>query len=106
VDGHTIAWDLRYRSTAAFTLSDKGSIGFSRTPHSDATFAGEITFDGRIWRDNRLGYGVQGHNCGYRHRHFWTWAHCIVPGPDGRISTFEALEHEMSLGLRFRKALL
>ncbi len=45
-DGHTIAWDLRYRSTAAFTLSDKDWIGFSRTPHSDATFAGEITFDG------------------------------------------------------------
>lgn len=106
LDGHTIAWDLRYRSTAAFTLSDKGWIGFSRTPHSDAIFAGEISFDGRLWRGDPVGYGLQGHNCGYRHRHFWTWAHCIVPAPDGRVSTFEVLEHEMPLGLRFRKALL
>jgi len=104
VDGHTIAWDLRYRSTVAFTLSGKGWIGFSRTPHSDAIFAGEITFDGHLWRGDPLGRGVQGHNSGYRHRHFWTWAHCIVPDPDGRISTFEAVEHEMPLGLRFRQA--
>ncbi len=106
LDGHTVAWDLRYRSTAAFTLSDKGWIGFSRTPHSDAVFAGGISLDGRLWRGDPLGYGVQGHNCGYRYRHFWTWTHCIVPDSDSGISTFEALEHEMPLGLRFRKALL
>jgi hypothetical protein len=106
VDGHTIAWNLRYRSTAAFALSDKGWIGFSRTPHSDAVFAGEIALDGQLWRGDPLGYGVEGHNCGYRHRHSWTWAHCIVPDSPGGISTFEALEHEMPLGLRFRKAVL
>ena len=105
VENHTVVWDLRYRSTAAFTLSDKGWIGFSRTPHSDAVFAGEIAFDGHRWRGDPLGYGVQEHNCGYWHRHFWTWAHCIVPDSSGGISTFEALEHEMPLGLRFRKAL-
>jgi len=106
LDGHAIAWELRYRSAVAFTLSDKGWIGFSRTPHSDAVFAGEISFDGHRWRGDPLAYGVQGHNCGYRHRYFWTWAHCIVPDSAGGISTFEALEHEVPLGFRFRKALL
>lgn len=106
-EGHTIAWDLRCRSTAAFTLSDKGWIGFSRTPHSDAVFSGEITLDGRTWRGDPLGYGVQGHNCGYRHRKMWSWAHCVVrDSQSGALSTFEALEYEMPLGLRFRKALL
>jgi len=28
-------------------LSDKGWIGFSRSPHSDADFCGEIIFDGK-----------------------------------------------------------
>lgn len=105
-NGHRATWDLRYRSAAAFTLSDKGWIGFSRTPHSDAVFAGEITFDGQTWRGDPLGWGLQGHNCGYRHRHFWNWAHCVFLRLDGGLSTFEALEYEMPLGLRFRKALL
>ena len=47
VDGHQITWNLRYRSTFRVTLSSKGWIGFSRTPHSDAIFFGEITLDGR-----------------------------------------------------------
>src|SRR5258708_7270329 len=47
VDGHNIAWDLRYLSTFGVTLSDKGWIGFSRTPHSDAAFSGYVIFDGR-----------------------------------------------------------
>jgi hypothetical protein len=45
VDGHSISWDLAYRSSFRVTLSSKGWIGFSRTPHSDATFSGKITFD-------------------------------------------------------------
>ena len=47
VDGHTISWDLRYRSTFRVTLSNKGWIGFSRSPHSDAMFSGQITLDGQ-----------------------------------------------------------
>ena len=43
VDGHSISWNLRYRSTFRVTLSNKGWIGFSRTPHSDAAFSGQIT---------------------------------------------------------------
>ena len=105
-EGAAIRWDFRYRSTAAFTLSDKGWIGFSRTPHSDAVFEGEIEFDGQVRRGDPLGYGVQGHNCGYRHRHRWNWAHCIVPDASGGFSTFEALEYEMPLGLRFHNAVL
>ena len=104
---HKVSWDLRYRSTFGTTLSDKGWIGFSRTPHSDAIFSGEITFNGQTWRGDPLGYGMQGHNCGFRHRHDWTWTHCIALSADGGSPTsFEALEYEMPLGLRFRKAVL
>src|SRR6266568_4319740 len=42
VEGHEIAWDLQYSSTFSVTLSSKGWIGFSRTPHSDAIFHGHI----------------------------------------------------------------
>ncbi len=106
VEGHTITWDLSYRSSFHPTLSSKGWIGFSRTPHSDAMFSGRITLDGRVFESNPLGFGVQGHNCGYRHRNFWTWAHAYFPRPDGSASTLEALVYEMPLGLTFRRAIL
>jgi hypothetical protein len=106
VDGHSISWNLHYRSTFRVTLSDKGWIGFSRTPHSDAAFSGEITFDGQRFAGDPLGYGVQGHNCGYRHRNFWTWAHARFERAGAAPSTFEALVYEMPLGLFFRKAVL
>ena len=47
VDGHAISWNLRNHSNFGVTLSDKGWIGFSRSPHSDAVFSGEIIFDGQ-----------------------------------------------------------
>jgi hypothetical protein len=106
VDGHSISWNLRYCSTFRVTLSDKGWIGFSRTPHSDALFSGEITLDERRFVGNPLGFGVQGHNCGYRHRNFWTWAHAYFPRPGRPASTLEALVYEMPFGLVFRKAVL
>jgi len=105
-DGHRISWDLHYRSSFAVTLSDKGWIGFSRSPHSDARFSGEITLDGQSFAGDPLGFGVQGHNCGYRHRAFWTWAHAYFPQPEGPASTLEALVYEMPFGLIFRKAVL
>lgn len=106
VDGHTISWDLTYRSTFHVTLSSKGWIGFSRTPHSDAVFSGKITFDDCTSEGSPLGFGLQGHNCGYRHRNFWTWTHAYFDG--GRLppTTLEALQYEMPLGLAFRKAVL
>ncbi len=106
VDGHTISWDLRCRSALRFTLSNKGWIGFSRTPHSDALFSGQIMLDGRSFAGDPVGYGVQGHNCGYRHRNFWTWTHAYFPRSDGQASTLEALVYEMPFGLVFRKAVL
>lgn len=106
VGGHQIAWNLRYRSTFRFTLSSKGWIGFSRTPHSDAVFSGRITLDGRSFAGDPLGFGVQGHNCGYRHRNFWTWAHAYFPRAGKQATTLEALTYEMPLGLVFRKAVL
>ena len=106
VDGHTISWDLHCRSTFRVTLSDKGWIGFSRTPHSDAIFSGQIILDGRSWADDRLAFGVQGHNCGYRHRGFWTWAHGYFPRTGGPATTLEALTYDMPFGLVFRKAVL
>jgi hypothetical protein len=107
MDGHDLRWSLRYHSTFGTTLSDKGWIGFSRTPHSNAIFSGEILFDDRVFHDDPLGYGLQGHNCGYRHRDLWNWTHCIFPREHGRsFATFEALEYAMPFGLRFRKAIL
>ena len=106
VRGHRIAWDLQYHSNFRVTLSGKGWIGFSRTPHSDAVFSGEISLDDRIFRGDALGYGLQGHNCGYRHRHFWTWTHAYFNRGHAPGSTLEALVYEMPLGLMFRKAVL
>ncbi len=106
VEGHSIAWNLRYGSTFRTTLSSRGWIGFSRTPHSDALFSGGITLDGRSFEGEPLGFGVQGHNCGYRHRGFWTWAHVYFPQPDRPPSTLEALVYDMPFGLLFRKAVL
>jgi hypothetical protein len=106
VDGHSISWGLRYRSNFRTTLSAKGWIGFSRTPHSDARFSGHITFDDRSFAGDPLGFGVQGHNCGYRHRNYWTWAHACLPRSDGRMSTVEALVYDMPFGLLFRRAVL
>lgn len=106
IDGHSIRWDLQYRSTFCVTLSNKGWIGFSRTPHSDAVFSGEIALDGRSFAGDALGFGVQGHNSGYRHRNFWTWTHACFPGDHGPATTLEALVYEMPFGMRFRKAVL
>ena len=106
VEGRGISWDLRCHSTFHVTLSNKGWIGFSRTPHSDALFSGQITLDGQIFEGNPLGFGVQGHNCGYRHRNFWTWMHAFFPSSDAHPSTLEALVYEMPFGLVFRKAVL
>ena len=105
VDGHDVSWDLRYQSRFHVTLSNKGWIGFSRTPHSDAVFRGEISLDGVTSRGDPLGWGLQGHNCGFRHRNFWTWTHALFAGSNGDLSTFEALCYEMPLGLVFRKAI-
>jgi hypothetical protein len=106
VDGHRISWNLRYASSFRVTLSNKGWIGFSRTPHSDAIFFGEINFDGRRFAADPLGFGVQGHNCGYRHRNFWKWTHAYFQRPETAATTLEALIYEMPLGLVFRKAVL
>jgi len=106
VDGHRISWNLQYVSTFRVTLSDKGWIGFSRSPHSDALVSGRITLDGRSFEGEPLGFGVQGHNCGYRHRSFWKWAHAYFPRPSGTPSTLEALVYDMPFGLVFRKAVL
>jgi hypothetical protein len=106
VDGHTVSWDLQYRSTFRVTLSDKGWIGFSRTPHSDALFSGQIILDGRTFAGEALGFGLQGHNCGYRHRGFWTWTHAYFLRPSGVATTLEALVYDMPLGLFLREAVL
>jgi hypothetical protein len=106
IEGHAISWDLHYCSTVRFTLSNKGWIGFSRSPHSDALFSGRITLDGRSFAGNPLGFGVQGHNCGYKHRSFWIWTHAYFPQPGRPPSTLEALVYDMPLGLIFGKAML
>ena len=106
VDGQSITWSLRYQSSFRVTLSSKGWIGFSRTPHSDAVFSGEITLGGRKFSGDPLGFGVQGHNCGYRHRNFWRWTHAYFPRAEKPASTLEALVYEMPFGLVFGKTVL
>jgi hypothetical protein len=104
-DGHHISWNLRLHSRFGAKLSDKGWIGFSRSPHSDAIFSGEIIFDGKKVTGEPLGFGVQGHNCGYRHRSYWRWIHAYFPQLDGG-STLEALIYDLPLGMVFRNAVL
>jgi hypothetical protein len=106
VGGHSISWNLSNRSSFGVPLSNKGWIGFSKSPHSDAVFSGEITVDGQHFAGKPLGFGVQGHNCGYRHRSFWRWLHAHFPQPDGSASTLEAVVYDMPFGLLFRKAVL
>ncbi len=106
VDGQEISWKLRWRSDFGVTLSDKGWIGFSRSPHSDSAFSGEIFLDGRKFAGEPLGFGVQGHNCGYRHRSFWRWMHAYFAKPDGTAATVEALVYDLPLGMTFRKAVV
>jgi hypothetical protein len=106
VDGHSVSWELHYDSTFCATLSAKGWIGFTRTSHSDARFSGSIVLDGARFESSPLGFGVQGHNCGYRHRKFWTWTHAYFLRSNARPSTLEALVYEMPLGLVFRKGIL
>ncbi len=105
-EGHRVSWDLRYHSTFGTTLSNKGWIGFSRTPHSDARFAGKIMLDGQRFEGDPLGFGVQGHNCGYRHRSFWRWTHAYFHRASGPPSTMEALVYDMPLKFVFRRAVL
>jgi hypothetical protein len=102
--GQRIRWDLRYCSTFRAQLSSKSWIGFSRTPHSDAIFSGEIAMNDRVFRDKPLGFGIQGHNCGYRHRKFWSWTHIYFQNARGQGTTFEALAYEMPLGMMSRTA--
>ena len=103
VGGRRIGWDLRYRSTYRVELSSKGWIGFSKSPHSNASFSGEILFDGCRFAGSPLGFGVQGHNCGYRHRTYWRWTHAHFTNTRGQPSTLEALVYDMPFGLIFRK---
>ena len=106
VDGHQIAWNLDYGSSFRATLSNKGWIGFSRTAHSNARFSGEVTLDGVRFAGDPLGFGLQGHNCGYRHRGYWKWVHAYFLRPGASPSTLEALVYDMPWGLIFRKAVL
>jgi len=106
IEGQRVRWDLRYRSNFRAQLSSKGWIGFSQTPHSDAVFSGEIALNDRMFRGEPLGFGIQGHNCGYRHRNFWSWMHIHFQNARGQGSTFEALAYEMPLGMVSRTAVL
>jgi hypothetical protein len=105
VGGHSISWKLRYHSNFGAVLSHKGWIGFCQSPHSNATFSGEIVFDGRSFTGEALGFGIQGHNCGYRHRSYWRWLHAYFRNAQGAPSTFEALVYDMPFGLTFCNAI-
>ena len=105
VDGRAVSWKLRYRSSFGVVLSDKGWIGFSKSPHSNALFSGEVVFDGTKFSGDPLGFGVQGHNTGYRHRTYWRWMHAYFPNSQGTASTLEALVYDMPFGMVFRKAM-
>src|SRR5258707_9317598 len=59
-DGHHISWNLRTPSRFAAKLSDKGWIGFSRSPHSDAALCGEIILTGKNSAANRWDSAYRG----------------------------------------------
>lgn len=103
--GHSLFWKLRYHSNFGPVLSNKGWIGFCQSPHSNATFSGEIVFDGTSFTGEPLGFGLQGHNCGYRHRTYWRWLHAYFPNAPGAASTLEALVYDMPFGLTFRNVI-
>jgi len=105
LDGHSLSWKLRYQSNFGVVLSDKGWIGFSQSPHSDATFSGQINFNGHCFNGEPLGLGIQGHNCGYRQRTYWRWMHAYFWDSRANPSTFEALIYDMPFGLTFRNAI-
>jgi len=105
VDGHAVSWKLRYHSTFGVVLSDKGWIGFSRSPNSNALFSGDIALDGQEFVGEPLAFGVQGHNSGYRHRTYWRWLHAYFPHPHGASSTLEALVYDLPFGMTFRNAI-
>jgi hypothetical protein len=104
--GHRIRWEVQCRSTQHYSVSEVGWIGFYRAAHGDALFSGFIEMDGRRWEGDILGWGVQGHNCGYRHRRHWSWAHCLWLDEKRPVGTLEALSYEIPLGLRVRRAVL
>jgi hypothetical protein len=106
VDGHSISWNLRISSHFGYALSNKGWVGFSKSPHSDAAFSGAVQFDGMLLSGEPLGFGLQGHNCGYRHRTYWRWTHAYFPSGEGGASTLEALVYGLPLGMTFRKVVL
>jgi hypothetical protein len=106
VAGHALSWRLLLNSQFGTTLSDKGWIGFSRSPHSNAVFSGEIVLDGQKFAGEPLGFGVQGHNGGYRHRPYWRWMHAYFRQPGGAASTLEALVYDLPFGMVFRNAML
>ena len=106
IGARTVSWNLNYHSSFRTRLSHKGWIGFSQTPHSDALLSGRITLDGRQFEGNPLGFGLQGHNCGYRHRGFWTWVHAYFGRGSLPPSTLEALVYDMPFGFIFRKVVL
>jgi hypothetical protein len=104
VDGHAISWRLRYTSDFSAVLSHRGWIGFSKTPHSNAVFSGEIVFDRRRFAGEPFGFGLQGHNSGYRHRTYWRWMHAYFSNQPGAATTLEALVYDMPFGWVFRNA--
>jgi hypothetical protein len=55
LEGHAISWQLRLHSDFGVTLNDKGWIGISRSPHSDAVVSGEVSLDGRKFSGGPLG---------------------------------------------------
>lgn len=106
VNGRALSWKLKWNSEFGFVLSNKGWIGFSKSPHSDALFSGEINLDGDVVQGHPIGFGVQGHNCGYRHRTYWRWMHAFFPNAGRHASTLEALVYDLPLGMTFRKVVL
>src|SRR5260221_6303624 len=83
-DGHHISWNLRIHSHFGTTLSDKGWLGFSRSPHSDATFSGEIIFDGRKIGGEPLGFASRAHNPGTAPAATGVGFHDFSPHPTAR----------------------
>jgi len=104
VEGHAIRHGISATiSTFRVTLSNKGWIGFSRTPHSDAVFSGEITARRPPLRQRRSRLRSAGTQLRIPASQLLDWAHAYFLAADRDATTLEALVYEMPSDWSFAK---
>jgi hypothetical protein len=102
--GRTIAWDLVWTEGAEplalfpYPVMYTARLPKSKvlTPHPDSRFTGTVVVEGRRWTIDRL-RGMQGHNWGEEHAHFYAWAQGTV-FDDESEGYFEGFSGKVKIG--------